>query len=68
MPHNNITLDWTDADTILRLKCATLYAEKRYTGAVAISVNDLYERNFDECCGVVKRALILAQYESRFGE
>lgn len=68
MPHNNITLDWTDADTILRLKRATLYAEESYTGAVAVSTRRLYELHFDECCGVVKRALILAQYESRFGE
>lgn len=57
-----------DSDTILRLKAATLYAEHGYTGAVAISVNRLYELHFSYCCSVVESAILIAQYESRYGK
>lgn len=61
------TLDETDADTILRLKAATLRAQG-YTGAVAVSISRLYELHADDCCGYVRMSLIIAQYDSRFGQ
>jgi len=56
-----------DADTILRIKAATMRANG-YTGAVAISIKKLYQLNFKKCCEVVDEAIVLAKYESRFGK
>lgn len=64
--NNRFKLDEHDADTILRLKAATMYAEIGYTGAVACAVRKLYERDIDGIVGKVQNTLIWIQYKDRY--
>lgn len=65
--NNRFKLDEHDADTILRLKAATMYAEIGYTGAVACAVRKLYERDIDGIVGEVNNALLQIHYEVKYG-
>ena len=64
---NKFQLDEHDADTILRLKAATMFAEIGYKGNVACAVRNLYERDSDGIAGYVNNTLLQIQYEGKYG-